>query len=49
MIRFRGINFRACSEILENSKIYCPQNFPAYGRYIQISFKSARFYSYLLL
>ena len=27
-IRFQGINFRGCSEILKNSEIYCPQKFP---------------------
>ena len=27
IIRFQGINFRGCSEILENSEIYCPQKF----------------------
>ena len=29
IIRFQGINFRGCSEILENSEIYCPRKIPA--------------------
>ena len=28
MVRFPGINFQGYSEILENSEIYCPRNFP---------------------